>query len=132
MAALGGCLIDFHAASLQSDRKEMLGSALDAITEQDALTADLPEVALAEPGGAGWPNPGNSGLPGVPDMPGPEFPDPTTPSGYGVDPPYPTTEVNPAVEELVQQIIDGDEGPPDDFPGGECPGGIPGEQCGPF
>jgi hypothetical protein len=120
MAALGGCLVDFHAASLQSDRKEMLGSALDAISEQDALTADLPEVALVEPGaGGGWPNPGST-APGVPDMPGPEFPDPNTPPGYNVDPPYPPTSVNPEVQDLVQEIIDG---------GGECP--IPGEQCGP-
>jgi FecR protein len=132
MAALGGCLVDFHSASLQSDRKEMLGSELDAISQQDALTADLPEVALVEPGGAeGWPGPGST-APGVPDMPGPEFPDPTTPPGYNVDPPYPPTSVNLEVQELVEQIIDGETGPPDDFPGGECPGGIPGEQCGPF
>src|SRR5262245_15269015 len=133
MAALGGCLVDFHDASLQSDRKEMLGSALDAISEQDALAADLPEVALVEPGaGGGWPNPGST-APGVPDMPGPEFPDPNTPPGYNVDPPYPPTSVNPEVKELVDQILDGEPPPPpDDFPGGECPGGIPGEQCGPF
>jgi hypothetical protein len=65
-------------------------------------------------------------------MPGPEFPDPNTPPGYNVDPPYPTTSVNPAVEQLVDQILDGETGPPDPFPGGQCPGGIPGEQCGPF
>jgi hypothetical protein len=53
-------------------------------------------------------------------MPGPEFPDPNTPPGYNVDPPYPTTSVNPEVQELVEEILDDS---------GECP--IPGEQCGP-
>jgi hypothetical protein len=128
LAALGGCLVDFHALSLQSDRKAMLGTALDAISEQDALTADLPEVALAEPGaGGGWPNTDDPYAPGAPDPPGPDFPDPTTPPGYNVDPPYPPTEVNPDLQELVSEILD-----EDDFPGGECPGGFPGEQCGPF
>jgi ferric-dicitrate binding protein FerR (iron transport regulator) len=129
MAALGGCLVDFHSASLQADRKEMLAKEIDSISEADATTADLPEVALVEPGtgGGGWPPPGG---PGTPDFPGPELGEP---SGGNDDPqlPYPATEVNPAVEELMSEMID--EGPDTggDFPE-DCPGGFPGEQCGPF
>ena len=120
IAALGGCLVDFHDASLQADRKEMLKSATDSIAEADADTADLPEVALVEPG-AGSPPPG--GL-GGPDVPGPELGDP---SGSGDPPPYTPSQVNPTVEALVDELIPGQ----DDYEE-ECPGGFPGEQCGPF
>ena len=120
LAALGGCLVDFHDASLQADRKEMLQHEIDAISEADALTADLPEVALVEPGAGGtWPGPGNSGLPGVPDSPGPDAGEAV---GGNDDPelPYTPTQVNPEVQEQVTEILDDS---------GECP--IPGEQCGP-
>ncbi|HEY8156417.1 MAG TPA: FecR domain-containing protein [Myxococcota bacterium] len=128
LAALGGCLVDFHSASLQADRKEMLATQTDAISEADALTADLPEVALVDPSGGagGWPPPGG---PGTPDFPGPDLGE--TPGG-NQDPPYNPTEVDPAVEELISEIIEGgkDTGG-EDFPE-ECPGGIPCEQGGPF
>jgi len=116
LATLTGCLVDFHDASLQVDRKEMLQRAADSIAEADADTADLPEVALVDPG-AGSP-------PGGPEIPGPELGEP---SGTDNPPPYTPTQVNPDVEELVLEILDDD-----DFPGGECPPGIPGDQCGPF
>ena len=66
LAALGGCLVDFHAASLQADRKDMLSSATDALSESDALTADLPEVALVDPSGGYSGPPGRSRSPGWP------------------------------------------------------------------
>ena len=69
LAALGGCLVDFHSASLQNDRKDMLNSATDSISESDALTADLPEVALVDPNA--FPPPGGPGTPGDPDFPVP-------------------------------------------------------------
>ncbi len=141
LAALGGCLVDFHALSLQSDRKDVLNSATDAISEADALTADLPEVALVAPGA--WPGPGSPGTPGGPDVPGPDtglentIDPPGSKAGAPAGPgsPYSPTSpgVNPGVEALISEIINEEPGPPDDdFPGGECPGGIPGEQCGPF
>lgn len=135
LAALGGCLVDFHALSLQNDRKDMLNSATDAISEADALTADLPEVALVDPNA--FPTPGGPGTPGGPDIPGPDLGDPIAPPGTpGGDPSavYTSTQVNPAVEELIEDIVEGGPGPPGedpDFPE-ECPGGFPGEQCGPF
>jgi ferric-dicitrate binding protein FerR (iron transport regulator) len=110
LAALGGCLVDFHDASLQTDRKEMLQRATDSIAETDADTADLPEVALVEPG-AGSPPPGD---------PGSETGDPT--GGAEV---YPPTSVNPNLP-IIPEPGD-DNGFPE-----ECPGGFPGEQCGPF
>jgi len=109
-AALGGCLVDFHAASLQADRKEMLQRETDTISEDDALAAELPEVALVEPGAG----PGA----GSPGSPGSESGDPT-----GGNQVYTPTEVNPAVQDQISEILD-DDGFPDD-----CPGGIPGEQC---
>jgi len=129
LAALGGCLVDFHSASLQADRKEMLKSETDAISEADALTADLPEIALVEPG-AGTP-PGIPGSPGIPDSPGPDLGDPIAPPGSeSGEFPYPPTSVNPDVEALVNQIIEEQNGSPDpDFPE-LCPGGIPCEQGG--
>lgn len=140
LAALGGCLVDFHALSLQSDRKDMLNGAADAISEADALTADLPEVALVDPNA--FPPPGGPGTPGGPDFPGPDLGDIIDPPGGNAgepvgDSPYSPTSpgVNPPLEEQISELLDDDPGPPDDpggFPGGECPGGIPGEQCGPF
>lgn len=49
LSALGGCLVDFHEASLQADRKEMLQREAETISEADAITADLPVVAFVEP-----------------------------------------------------------------------------------
>jgi hypothetical protein len=125
LAALGGCLVDFHSASLQADRKEMLAAQADEIAEADSLTADLPEVALVDPTG---PTPGG---PGSPSDPGPGLGEPT---GDNDDPqlPNPPTVVNPEVTELINEIInEGPDGGGDDFPE-DCPGGFPGEQCGPF
>jgi hypothetical protein len=143
LAALGGCLVDFHALSLQADRNNMLNSAADSISEQDAATADLPEVALVDPNAFPSPGdpgtPGGPGYPGGPDLPGPDLGDVIQPPGSNVgspvgDSPYSPTSpgVNPAVEEQISEILDDTPGGDDDFPGGECPGGIPGEQCGPF
>jgi hypothetical protein len=144
LAALGGCLVDFHALSLQNDRKDMLNSVTDAISEADALTADLPEVALVDPNAFPSPGdpgtPGGPGFPGGPDLPGPDLGDVIQPPGSNVgapvgDSPYSPTSpgVNLPLEQQISEILEGEEpGPPDDFPGGECPGGIPGEQCGPF
>jgi len=112
LAALGGCLVDFHEASLQADRKEMLQHEIDTISEDDALAAELPEVALVEPGAGAAP-----GEPGSPGSPGSESGDPT--GGNHV---YTPTSVNPAVQDQITEILD--DGPPDG-----CPGGIPGEQC---
>jgi hypothetical protein len=139
LAALGGCLVDFHALSLQSDRRDMLNSATDSISEADALTAQLPEVALVDPNA--FPPPGGPGTPGGPDFPGPDLGDIIDPPGGNAgepvgDSPYSPTSpgVNPPLEEQISELVDDEPGPPDDggFPGGGCPPGIPGEQCGPF
>ncbi len=91
LSALGGCLVDFHDASLQADRKEMLQREAEAISEADAITADLPVVALLEP---------TSGP--TPETPGSELGDPT-----GGAEPYEPTQVNPEVQEQISEILDG-------------------------
>jgi hypothetical protein len=102
LADLGGCLVDFHQLSLEADREKALQKAAEELTGGDAETAVLPQVAVA-----------GDGTPSPPDDTGPPL-DPT-------DPPFESTD-NPEVE----------TGPPsDDFPE-PCPGGIPGDQCGPF
>jgi ferric-dicitrate binding protein FerR (iron transport regulator) len=102
LSELGGCLVDFHDASLQADRKEMLRREAEMISEADAMTADLPVVGLVEP-------PADQ----APDDPG-EIDDPT--GGPDV---YPPTSVNPLV------------GPPDDGYPEPCQDGFPGDHCGP-
>ena len=103
LSELGGCLVDFHDASLQADRKEMLRREAEMISEADAMTADLPVVGLVEP-------PADQ----TPDSPG-ELGDPT--GGPDV---YPPTSVNPLA------------GPPDDGYPEPCQDGFPGDHCGPL
>jgi hypothetical protein len=67
-------------------------------------------------------------------MPGPDLPQIIDPPGVEAgelgESPYPTTSVNPAVQSLVDQILEEQNGSPDpDFPE-LCPGGIPCEQGG--
>jgi hypothetical protein len=113
LSDLGGCLVDFHAASLESDRKAMQDKAAEEIAESDAAVVELPEIALAEP-----PTDQGAGGPGDPGS------DPT--GGNDV---YNPTQSDPDLQEQIDEILNGDD---QGFPGGECPPGLPGDQCGPF
>jgi hypothetical protein len=109
LAELGGCLVDFHAASLESDRRAMQDRAAEAIAEADAVTADLPEIAAADNlPGQGVGGPGEQGDPtGGPDV-------------------FNPTQPNEDLQDEIDEILGGDDG----FP--EPCDDIPGEQCGPF
>jgi hypothetical protein len=47
IAALGGCLVDFHGAALDSDRAESEQEELDEVVGEDIFEGDLPQVAAA-------------------------------------------------------------------------------------
>ncbi|MDP7570342.1 MAG: FecR domain-containing protein [Myxococcota bacterium] len=77
-ASLGGCLLDFHATALHSDRKAATEAEIDATLAEDIADATLPGVAQAI--GANYP----SQLAGATAE---QLPDPAE------DPPYPQEQL---------------------------------------
>jgi hypothetical protein len=107
LAELGGCLVDFHAASLESDRKAMQDKAAEDAAEADASVVELPPIALGE------------------STPGPDTEGPGEP-GEAPSDVFNPTQANEDLQDEIDEILGGDDGFPD-----PCDD-IPGEQCGPF